>query len=96
MNSLLGIALTGTYSGATSGHLAVNFLLYSQSVSVPLIWQNNIDVLPYEQQIWHPNMLTLPELRGGVLEVIAILKFGWRTCEAIKKTKPIGLMTNEF
>ncbi|MCG7549283.1 hypothetical protein [Pseudoalteromonas sp. Of7M-16] len=70
----LKIALTGPYSGATSGELAVQFLPFEKPVKSAHIWQESVDISPYEQKIWQPAIHALPNLKDGILEVTATLE----------------------
>ncbi|TQF71201.1 hypothetical protein [Pseudoalteromonas luteoviolacea] len=84
----LKIALTGPYSGATTGQLNVKFLPHEEPISTPLLWQNSVDISPYENRTWQPVIPSLSQLKNGLLEVTATLDVDG---EPIKLTQQIKL-----
>ncbi|OCQ22691.1 hypothetical protein A7985_01655 [Pseudoalteromonas luteoviolacea] len=69
----LEIVLSGPYSGATTGKLNVKFLPYQSPISQPLLWQEQVEIAPYENRTWQPKLPRLPQLANGILEVTATL-----------------------
>ncbi|KZN67599.1 hypothetical protein [Pseudoalteromonas luteoviolacea] len=69
----LEIALSGPYSGATTGQLDVKFLPYATPISTPVLWQDKVEIAPYESRTWQPKLPNVTQLAHGILEVTATL-----------------------
>ncbi|MBD1584733.1 hypothetical protein [Pseudoalteromonas sp. S16_S37] len=69
----LTITISGPYSGKTSGTLSVSFYSYEHPEQSQTLWTKQVNIEPYEQKSWSPDIANLAQLKAGTLIVQATL-----------------------
>ncbi|BBN81607.1 hypothetical protein PA25_15920 [Pseudoalteromonas sp. A25] len=72
--SELDIAISGPYSGKTTGTLSVYFYSFEDSAQSAELWQQHIKLRPYEQEHWSPDIANLKQLKNGIVHIKAKLE----------------------